>query len=180
MEKIEYNYEFCKQLATKAHEGQHRKFGHEHLDYIVHPIAVAEQFSDPMLKCVAVLHDVIEDTYMDGKRLIAEGVPEDVVKLVEVLSHRKNETYWEYLDRVLEEPKAILVKIMDIENNMLTVPESLKERRYKPALEILYRRVATHQRWYKHYLKELPSSILMEMLERSSLNGQRIEKENEK
>ncbi|MFZ0891729.1 MAG: HD domain-containing protein [Thermoplasmata archaeon] len=53
-------------FAAKAHEGQSRKDGRT--PYIVHPVAVMRVLSselgvtDPDLLCVALLHDVLEDT----------------------------------------------------------------------------------------------------------------------
>ena len=51
-------------FATKAHEGQKRKYSDE--DYITHPIAVAtiveEHGGDIEMILAALLHDVIEDT----------------------------------------------------------------------------------------------------------------------
>ena len=51
-------------FATKAHEGQTRKYTGE--PYIMHPIAVAilvQSVSDNVnMHCAAILHDVVEDT----------------------------------------------------------------------------------------------------------------------
>ncbi len=60
MSKLQQAIEF----ATKAHQGQERKYTKE--PYIIHPIAVMEilqqlNFHEDIL-CAAVLHDVVEDT----------------------------------------------------------------------------------------------------------------------
>ena len=46
-------------LAYKAHEGQYDQSG---VPYIFHPVHVAEQMDDEITTCIALLHDVLEDT----------------------------------------------------------------------------------------------------------------------
>lgn len=46
-------------LAYAAHDGQRDKAG---MPYILHPVHLAEQMDDEISTCVALLHDVIEDT----------------------------------------------------------------------------------------------------------------------
>ena len=46
-------------LAYAAHHGQTDKSG---VPYIFHPYHVAEQMTDEFTTCVALLHDVVEDT----------------------------------------------------------------------------------------------------------------------
>ena len=60
-------------FATKAHEGQKRKYSDE--DYITHPIAVAtiveEHGGDIEMILAALLHDVIEDTDVTDIELLS-------------------------------------------------------------------------------------------------------------
>ncbi len=46
-------------LAYKAHEGQFDQSG---VPYIFHPIHLAEQMEDETTTCIALLHDILEDT----------------------------------------------------------------------------------------------------------------------
>ena len=46
-------------LAYDAHHGQADKSG---LPYIFHPYHLAEQMTDEITVCAALLHDVVEDT----------------------------------------------------------------------------------------------------------------------
>ena len=46
-------------LAYTAHHGQVDKSG---VPYIFHPYHLAEQMTDEITTCVALLHDVVEDT----------------------------------------------------------------------------------------------------------------------
>jgi (p)ppGpp synthase/HD superfamily hydrolase len=127
-------YNKCLEIAKKAHEGQTRKFG-DNRPFIVHPLAVADKFTDERTKCIAILHDVIEDSDIDAEKLIQMGVPKDIVHVVEILSKRPDETYFEYIDRVTENKEAMQVKIADIRHNMESAPEKMIKKRYIPALE---------------------------------------------
>lgn len=144
----EYDFEYCRKIAEVAHHGQTRKFG-DSRPYMVHPLAVASRFTEPRMMCIAVLHDVIEDSPIDDAMLIRLGVPEDVVMVVISLSRREGETYREYIDRVLRDRDAVRVKIADVEHNMST-PEfgvnqdhdSLVKKRYTPTLKRLYEQMS--------------------------------------
>ena len=63
------------QFATKAHEGQYRKYTHD--PYITHPLAVMEivkgvpGHTEEML-VAAVLHDVVEDTPVTIEQIFEE------------------------------------------------------------------------------------------------------------
>ena len=46
-------------IAYKAHEGQYDQSG---VPYILHPVHLAEQMTDETTTCIALLHDVLEDT----------------------------------------------------------------------------------------------------------------------
>lgn len=46
-------------IAYRAHHGQTDKAG---LPYVFHPFHLAEQMKDEYSVCVALLHDVVEDT----------------------------------------------------------------------------------------------------------------------
>ena len=56
-------------LAYQAHNGQVDKAG---MPYILHPIHLAEQMDDEISTCVAILHDVVEDTVMASEEIREE------------------------------------------------------------------------------------------------------------
>ena len=57
------------QIAYQAHHGQVDKSG---LPYIFHPYHLAEQMEDEYTTCIALLHDVMEDTDVTREELAAE------------------------------------------------------------------------------------------------------------
>jgi (p)ppGpp synthase/HD superfamily hydrolase len=102
-------------LATAMHEHQFRENGEP---YILHCIRVMQKFSDPMIKTVAILHDIIEDTIVNIEDLHTAGFDEDIVALVELLTKRDGEEYFDYLARLSLNPIARQVKMADLEDNL--------------------------------------------------------------
>lgn len=101
-------------LAYQAHDGQLDKAG---MPYILHPIHLAEQMDDEISTCVAILHDVVEDTDVTFEDLEKE-FPESVLEPLRYLTHQKGVPYMEYVERILENDIAVKVKLADIDHNM--------------------------------------------------------------
>lgn len=107
--------EVALQRALTAYAGKVDKGGKP---YILHPLRLMARLSDPIGQCVAVLHDVIEDSDTTADDLRADGFPESVVTAVEVLTRRRGESYEAFIDRVHVHPLACKVKLLDIEDNL--------------------------------------------------------------
>jgi len=128
-------------LAYKAHHGQVDKGG---IPYIFHPYHLAEQMPDEYTTCVALLHDVVEDTSVTLEALSAI-FPEEVVEAVRVMTHKKGEPYLDYVRRVRENPIARIVKLADLRHNSdQTRLENADERtlsyfreKYQKAFQVL-------------------------------------------
>lgn len=110
-------YQRAVEIATLAHQGQVDKGGNP---YISHPLAVAAGVEGTVLKIVAVLHDVLEDSSYTADDLLAEGFPREVVEAVSILTHNKSDpvSYEEYICQVKQNPIACAVKIADITHNL--------------------------------------------------------------
>ncbi len=122
-------------IAEQAHAGQYRNDGVT--PYIVHPLAVAENFKDDeMAICAALLHDVIEDSYITSDDLLKMGIPYIIVRAVVLLTKQKGQPYINYLLNIKDDPIATKVKIKDIEHNIQTVSGNLKAK-YELALYLL-------------------------------------------
>lgn len=130
-------------LAFDAHYGQVDKAG---VPYIFHPIHLAEQMTDEYSTCVALLHDVVEDTEVTLGEL-RKTFPEEVVEAIDLLTHRKEDEYKDYILRIKNNPIAMKVKLADIEHNSnqdrlrgaKIKPEKVAklEQKYKMAKELL-------------------------------------------
>ena len=102
-------------LAFDLHLGQKDKGG---LPYIFHPIAVAEMMKDEYSTCVALLHDIIEDTEFTIEQLRNLHFPDEVVDGVIAMTRMPGEVYKDYLVRVKANDIARKVKIGDLKHNM--------------------------------------------------------------
>ena len=101
-------------IAYEAHEGQRDQSG---VPYIFHPMHVAERVGDDEYAiCVALLHDVVEDTDWTLERL-SELFPDAVVQAVALLTHDPDVPYRAYLEPIRKNPLARRVKLADLEHN---------------------------------------------------------------
>mgnify|MGYP000453163370 FL=1 len=106
--------ELALQIAQKAHAGQVDKAGK---DYILHPMTVASYMDTDIEKTIAYLHDVLEDTdvTVDALRKI---FPNEIVDTLITLTHRKDESYFEYIQRVSTSKLAKKIKVADLLHNL--------------------------------------------------------------
>ncbi len=100
-------------LAYTAHEGQVDKCGQP---YIFHPYHLAEQMDDEISTCVALLHDVVEDTDVTLDDLEKQFPPE-VVEGVRLLTHDPAVDYFDYVRAIKGHPVAQKVKLADLAHN---------------------------------------------------------------
>jgi hypothetical protein len=61
---------------------------------------------------------VIEDTHWTLEMLEQEGFPSPVIKAIECVTRRADETYDAFIDRLISNPIARKIKLADIEDNM--------------------------------------------------------------
>jgi (p)ppGpp synthase/HD superfamily hydrolase len=104
-------------LAARAHRGQ-RYASPEREPYIFHPLRVMLSLGEPADQIAAVLHDVVEDTDVELRHLVAAGYPPEVVAAIDALSHRADESYDEYIERVAANEIACRVKLADLRQNL--------------------------------------------------------------
>tara|TARA_R110000772_G_scaffold5454_8_gene19522 strand:+ start:70 stop:465 length:396 start_codon:yes stop_codon:yes gene_type:complete len=119
------------QMCKVSHYGQHRDDG---TPYWTHPFAVADMVVGLDNKKVAYLHDVVEDTptTLNDVGLI---FGKDIENRVAVLTRNKDERYFDYIHRVIENNEHE-VKIADICHNYPTSNPSM-QKRYRKALLML-------------------------------------------
>jgi len=141
-------------VAEQAHAGQIRKSSEP---YIQHPLAVAfllaDMGMDPDTIAAGLLHDVVEDSDIDLKRLAQEFNP-DVVSLVDGVtkleqidqfSHkseglrgaRESESLRKMFIAMAEDIRVVIIKLADRLHNMRTLDPLPEERRKAFARETL-------------------------------------------
>lgn len=101
------------QLAYEAHHGQKDKAG---VPYIFHPWHLAESMTDEISTCVALLHDVVEDTAVTLAE-IEKQFPPQVTQAVALLTHSKDVPYFEYVRAIRKNAVAKQVKLADLAHN---------------------------------------------------------------
>lgn len=105
----------CKamRVAYDAHHGQKDKAG---LPYVFHPFHLAERMEDEASACVALLHDVVEDSDLSLGDLEAQFPPE-VTEAVRLLTREPGVDYLDYVRAIKGNPVATRVKLADLEHN---------------------------------------------------------------
>jgi (p)ppGpp synthase/HD superfamily hydrolase len=104
------------QIATNAHKGQTDKSG---TDYILHPLRVMERGKTDVEKICGVLHDVVEDSDWTFEALENEGFSDEVIAVLRcVTKQSEDEDYDTFIDRVMQNPIAVQVKINDLLDNL--------------------------------------------------------------
>ena len=136
--------------SVDAHKNQRRKSGEP---YVFHPIAVAKIVASKIgldATCIAsaLLHDVIEDTDYDEKKiekLFGKTICKIVIGLTKIskLKKEKNislqaENFRKMLLTLNDDVRVILIKIADRLHNMQTLDVMPLEKQIKIASETLY------------------------------------------
>lgn len=101
-------------LAIEAHKGQVDKAG---VPYILHPLRVMLSVETVEERIVAVLHDVVEDTYITLETLRKEGFSEAVVRAIKSLTKCRGEEYQNFIRRAAADPIGRKVKLADLMDN---------------------------------------------------------------
>ena len=136
--------------SVDAHKNQRRKSGEP---YVFHPIAVAKIVASKIgldATCIAsaLLHDVIEDTDYDEKKiekLFGKTICKIVIGLTKISKLKKDknislqaENFRKMLLTLNDDVRVILIKIADRLHNMQTLDAMPPEKQIKIASETLY------------------------------------------
>jgi len=125
--------ERAKWLAKMVHADEIRKDGKP---YYTHCDNVAEAVKDKgeIFESVGHMHDVLENAKNPDtiRLLMTDYFPQEVIHLVETLTHDKNIYYNHYIDVVCNNPKALIIKFEDMINNTNDVDQpNYSERQFK-------------------------------------------------
>lgn len=101
-------------IAYKSHHKQKDKGG---FPYINHPLHIAEEMDDEYSTCVALLHDVVEDSDITLNDL-SKIFPPEVIKAIDLLTRKDNILYADYIKQIKTNEIATKVKLADLAHNM--------------------------------------------------------------
>ena len=134
-------------IATNAHAGQFDKGG---LPYILHPLKVMHYLksTDEELMCIAVLHDVVEDTKTTYAELIEAGMSDRVIAGLKGVTKMPGQTVQEYKDGVFANVDSMRVKLADLRHNT-------DIRRLKGVTEKDIQRMVKYQIFYQEIMARL-------------------------
>lgn len=128
-------------IAFDAHRDQLDKTG---LPYIHHPLHLAAQMTDEVTTCVALLHDVVEDSDMTFEELEAMGFGGEIIDALRLLTHADDVPYMDYVREIKKNPVAAAVKRADLMHNsdlsrldVVTERDLQRVEKYKQAMGIL-------------------------------------------
>lgn len=128
-------------IAFEAHKEQKDKSG---LPYIYHPIHLAEQMEDEATTCVAILHDVVEDTEITFEDLIKEGFTDEIISALKLMTHDDSVPYMDYVAMLKDNRIARTVKLADLRHNsdptrLDVIDEKAQKRneKYQKAIKLL-------------------------------------------
>ena len=128
-------------IARYAHANQVDKSGRP---YIGHIERVAARVDAADAKCVALLHDVLEDTTVlpegEMRRIFGDAITDGVLSV----TRQEGESYESFVCRAGENPLGRQVKIADLIDNSnlsrlehVTIADVQRQRKYNDALMYL-------------------------------------------
>ena len=134
-------------LATNSHDGQVDKGGKP---YIMHCLKVMHYLKceDEELMCIALGHDLVEDTKVTYHQLNEAGFTERVIQGIYSLTKQRGQTYDEYKRQVFANKDAMRVKLCDLRHNS-------DIRRLKGVTEKDVARIAKYHQFYLEIQEKL-------------------------
>lgn len=138
-------------LATEAHHGQFDRGG---LPYILHPLAVMHMLrsDDEELQCIALGHDLLEDTYVTYD-LLYQKFGSFIANVILLLTKTEGQRYEDYKQAVFSSNAAMLVKACDLRHNSDIT-------RLKGVTKKDIERTAKYHVFYSEIKERLGSSII--------------------
>ena len=131
------------QIMFDAHKDQLDRAG---APYVFHPFHLAEQMPDEVSVAAALLHDVVEDTAITFDALAMQGISDEVIGILRLLTHDPAVPYMEYVQKIKWSGnlRAIQIKLADLNHNAdptrlhEVTPEDLKRfQKYEAARRLL-------------------------------------------
>lgn len=126
-------------IACEAHQGQSSINGEP---YILHPLRLLIKAKSNEERIIAILHDVIEKTNISLADLKNKGFDQNIISSIDSLSRIRSESYFDYIERLMQNKISIKIKLLDLADNIKMHSENndngiydAKINQYKNALK---------------------------------------------
>ena len=139
MKKSEYIQKAI-DFAKKAHAGQKRSNGKSYFSHVKSVAKSVDSNVDDVV-AAAYLHDVVEDSEYTLDDLKQAGFTDFTISIVDALTRRKEETYYDFICRIAYNYYASLVKLADLRDNMKDSNEGSRLDKYRFAERYLLDRM---------------------------------------
>lgn len=106
------------EIATLAHKNVERRNGDPYIFHVLRVANNTKYITTKLQKTVALLHDVIEDTPFDADFLREKGISQEVLNVLALLTHNREDSYDEYINKVCTNLDAMVVKLSDLTDNL--------------------------------------------------------------
>lgn len=106
-------------IAATAFEKDYDKGGTPYIMHLLYVMHKVKHLGETAMIC-AVLHDLVEDKSKEGytfKFLRQEGFSDEVIVILQLLKHRKETPYMDYIKALAIHPIAKAIKKADLEHN---------------------------------------------------------------
>lgn len=106
-------------LASEVFKDKLDKGGRPYILHCIHVMNGADP-EDEEEMIASILHDVPEDIpEYDIKKLRSLGFSENVLTIIDLLTHKPKDTYEDYIKKISTHKKATKIKKRDLEHNCL-------------------------------------------------------------
>jgi (p)ppGpp synthase/HD superfamily hydrolase len=113
--------EIAFKIAQEAFKGKTDKAGKPyfmHLERVENAICVQYPSINNEIKCIALLHDLLEDCPEWNEKSLSCFFNQRVINGIVAMTHKKGQSYDDYISQVLENSDARTVKKFDLLDNM--------------------------------------------------------------
>ena len=108
-------------IAQKAFKDKTDKAGKPyfyHCERVENSICTQHPSINEEIKCIALLHDLLEDCPEWNEKSLSCFFNQRVINGIVAMTHKKGQSYDDYISQVLENSDARLVKKFDLLDNM--------------------------------------------------------------
>jgi (p)ppGpp synthase/HD superfamily hydrolase len=115
-------------IASEVFEHHSDKGGNPYMLHCIRVMQGVEHLGKTAM-IAAILHDVVEDSHWTFEMLHLEGFSSEVIVILELLTHRKETEYMDYIKALSVHPIAKAIKLSDLrDNSNITRLKGLREK----------------------------------------------------